>query len=1313
MDRGRRAPYDGASTQNRNRAKRIWQSVVDPERWKRVCEIFEGALLVAEGKRSEWIERECGPDLDLRREVEALLTVDRSDPRTLGELTRERTPIASTGAERNGNGAGAGSDETDEAIGRIIGGYRLLERIGDGGMGRVYLAERADGEFDTRVAIKLLRRGMDTDDILARFRRERQVLADLKHENIARLIDGGSTDEGLPYLVMEHIDGVTLDRYCSEHSCDVEERLRVFRRICDAVAYAHGNLVIHRDLKPGNILVDGDGVPKLLDFGIAKVLQSEAGDATIDVTAPLLRRLTPGYASPEQTRGERMTTATDVYSLGVVLFELLTGARPGRPSSGKDDRQGDSDGDGDGAAPASNGPAGTMNQVGTRRASTAVTGTSPEAKRLRKRLSGDLDTILQMAMREEPERRYASVRELADDIDRHLTGLPVRARPDSLLYRTTKFVHRHRVGLALATTATVFLIASVATIINFWLDADRSAAIARSAEDAASLREYIARISAADVAILAGNLAAARDQLDATDREHRGWEYWHLRHKLRSSGRTLVGRTDHPIHDLEFTPDGRSMVSVSNEVIVWDTSTDAVRARYRGGEAALGAAHHPTRGLLAIAHPDGRVIAYDYDADRQVKIGEPYRDDEPRDEPLSVAFSPEGSLLAVEDHRGTVRVWSADALEEEPRVHEKLTVGDREIHFLPGAESPRFLALTRQGICVFEARAGELLSIASPYPTRHFVSDSSGSAIWTNVSDGILRRIDFSGKTPAVEASIMWGRISGVALDRTGSRLAVAAADGSVQICDANNLEVQSRFEDESLAFQSVAISPDGSTLALGSDGRTIRIWSLDEAPESRWQKHSISGAVCFPGDSSLVFMETGPDGSQPIHVDLTSGTKTSFCSLDPAVANSSWNVHAWAPDGSSAVCTSQVLAPILLRYDDTSIRLAVEEVKHASYSPDGEWVAVVDEQDRLHCFRTRSSGQTDADRLRKKTGSLAPGIEAACSTWIDSDHLLIGDRHGRVHHVQRSTAQIKNDWPILDAEIFSISAAHDRSLVALGSSDGAAAVFDVATARVIHRTARHESSVTSVALSTTGSRLAIGSNDGVLRLVDVTSGEVTFTQAIGQPVQSLAFNPDDRTLAVCLRSADLHLLSAGTPIEHLVDVLFEELVVPSEVQRKLNSMSDLADSERVEARRAATAATRRLDPAKLNEKAWRIASLPGAHPDEYELARRQAAAAVELDPDNGYLLNTLGATLFRCGQIDDAIEVLERSRELNGGRLPADDALLCMAYASRGDAQAARAAIGRLETIYVAGEWGWSTIKLVAEARQALDRERQDAQRH
>jgi eukaryotic-like serine/threonine-protein kinase len=280
-----------------------------PERWQQIREVFDRAVSLEAGDRLAYLDTACGPDSELRREVESLLCSDReagtgflNTPAV--DLTQAEPPAASR-------------------VGRRIGAYNILEEIGHGGMGEVYRAGRADGQYEKEVAIKLVRGGYDTAAVLERFRHERQILASLDHPNIARLLDGGTTDEGIPYLVMELIEGTPIDQYCNAQHLTVTDRLRLFLQVCSAVQYAHQRLVIHRDIKPGNILVTQEGVPKLLDFGIAKILDPLSSTETT-VAGPM----TPEYASPEQIRNEPITTATDVYSLGVVLYKLVTGRSP-------------------------------------------------------------------------------------------------------------------------------------------------------------------------------------------------------------------------------------------------------------------------------------------------------------------------------------------------------------------------------------------------------------------------------------------------------------------------------------------------------------------------------------------------------------------------------------------------------------------------------------------------------------------------------------------------------------------------------------------------------------------------------------------------------------------------------------------------------------------------------------------------------------------------------------------------------------------------------------------------------------------------
>ena len=384
----------------------------NPSRWRRIEDLFHQALEQPELERKRWLIKACADDVSLLGEVESLLESEKS---SASLSIREHVVGAAT--------AMAESLEQNDLPPRV-GPYRLLRQIGRGGMGTVYLAERADGQFEQQVAVKMVQPGMDTEFILARFRRERRVLARLDHRNIGRLLDGGTTSDGIPYFVMEYIDGNWITRHCDSKALSVEQRLRLFLRVCSAVHYAHLQFVVHRDLKPGNILVDSKSEPKLLDFGICKLLYRDASSENHDTGALGMPLLTPEYASPEQVRGEPVNIASDVYSLGAVLYELLTGSRPH-------------------VFPKLT-PQVVEQVVCQQDVSTPSDVVRQSSKKLAARLRGDLDNIILQAMRKEPARRYQTVEQFAGDIRNHLSDRPITARPDTFTYRSGKFLSRHR-----------------------------------------------------------------------------------------------------------------------------------------------------------------------------------------------------------------------------------------------------------------------------------------------------------------------------------------------------------------------------------------------------------------------------------------------------------------------------------------------------------------------------------------------------------------------------------------------------------------------------------------------------------------------------------------------------------------------------------------------------------------------------------------------------------------------------------------------------------------------------------------------------
>lgn len=405
-----------------------------PERWRQIQALFHQALALAPEKRAAFLGRASAGDAELRAEVVGLLAADESPPSILGAPARVLAEVIAEPENR---------PEPPGAIEERIGPYRVLREIARGGMGRVYMAEREDGQYERRVALKLVRRDTDSEAVTQRFRAETRILASLAHPHIARLYDAGVSPDGHPYLVMEYVEGQPITEYCDENRLTVEERLRLFLQVCEAVRYAHRNLVVHRDLKPSNILVTRDGVAKLLDFGIAKLLAEDEGASPEGpLTRTGARVMTLEYAAPEQVRGDPVTTATDVYSLGVVLYELLTGKRPYALD-----------------------PAHAFAAERTVLEQEPALPSAAAQPELRRRLRGDLDAILLRALRKEPEARYASPEALLEDIRRHLNGLPVAARRGTRIYRARKFIRRNRWPVAASALVLFSLVGGLGTAL--------------------------------------------------------------------------------------------------------------------------------------------------------------------------------------------------------------------------------------------------------------------------------------------------------------------------------------------------------------------------------------------------------------------------------------------------------------------------------------------------------------------------------------------------------------------------------------------------------------------------------------------------------------------------------------------------------------------------------------------------------------------------------------------------------------------------------------------------------------------------------
>lgn len=667
--------------------------------WRILEAAFAEATSLEGDTRASMLAKFAAEHPDLEQQLLDLLAADSSDDKSLAE------PIASSAKEF-----------ADEAIdlweNRRIGAWTIKHRIADGGMGAVFLAERSDDEYQQTVALKIMTAQLLDKDAVIRFRVERQILASLSHPNIAKLIDGGSTDENLPYLVLEYVDGLPIDQYCDEHQLRIPERLRLFMKVCKAVDFAHRNLVVHRDLKPNNILVDTSGEPKLLDFGIAKLLESSSVQQTMAVTREGTRAMTPEYASPEQVRGEPISVATDVYALGVLLYKLMTGQSPYGVSTAVP-REYE-------AAILDNEPLRPSTVVTSSDTDPAVVASrSTSLQKLQRRLVGDLDNIVLHALQKEPERRYATANELSTDIGRYLAHLPVVARGDDWLYKARKFLIRNARSL----TITAMVVASIAALTVYYTvkladERDRANLAAAQSNEVATfltgLFESASPHEAKGEAITAVDLLEqGRDRIEELDEQPQ------LKAELMrimASSMTAIGDLERSIPMLERVLALKEAAVPRDEFSISQTTQNLAEAYRQFGDFEK--AEHYSRRTIEIATalfgPDNSDVAYVM-ARLGVILFDAARTDEALDlEQRALAImvaNDDGESANALDTRGNISNTLARLgryREAEQILRETITLSEQVI----GESHPNTI-IRRTNLCLILIRLGEFAEVVS------------------------------------------------------------------------------------------------------------------------------------------------------------------------------------------------------------------------------------------------------------------------------------------------------------------------------------------------------------------------------------------------------------------------------------------------------------------------------------------------------------------------------------------------------------------------------------------------------------------------
>jgi eukaryotic-like serine/threonine-protein kinase len=1078
------------------------------EQWEQIKDALDGADAVAPERRGDYLRRAC-PDEAVRAAVAGMLA---DEPR-LGDFL-ERPPLVRPD-----------SDEEDLA-GLRLGPYVVEREIGRGGMGIVYLARRADDAYQKRVAVKLVFPAFETAEALGRFARERRALARLDHPGVARIIDGGTSGAGLPWLAMDYVEGAPLDEWCDARRLGVGARLALFRDVCAAVGYAHQSLVVHRDLKPSNILVTAEGRVKLLDFGLARLLDA-AGDAGPRLTRSALRFLTPEYASPEQLRGEEVTTAGDVYSLGVLLYHLLTGRRP-------HDLEGRSFAE-------------MIRLVGETDPPKPSTALGGGREKLRRELEGDLDNIVLKALAREPHRRYASAAELSEDVRRYLDGEPVRARPASLAYRAGKFVGRHRAASALAAFVVVSLVAGAAFALYRARAAEAESARQRRLLYLAEMREAGRDLDEGDFAGL--RAALARWEPRAGEEDWRGFEWFYLRREARRERLELKHGGE--VADVKFSPGGESVVTACGDgrLRLWDARTGRELKSLRpGGAPPQSLAFSPDGATLLAAGADGAVRAWD-----AARWEERWGFNAGGAAPATVALSPDGRFIAAASGAALVTAEAATgrklAEAAGATVYSLAVLSDGRTVVTgdtAGALTFRDLAGGRK-LHSFVAHPGHFVFSVAVSPDGRRLATGGGdktARLWDVRTRREIR--SFTGHSNSVRA---------VAFSPDGTRLVTAGADRLVKLWDASTGRELREWRGHTGRVRAVAFAPDGLTVASAGDDGSVKIWPADGGNE---------GPDVLTGHTGRVIpLAFSPDGRS-----LASGSADGTVLVrDVATGRQVWSLRggaqevfalAFSPDGRHLVAGANGAPPPpeLLRVwsaaDGRAVRAVSGMFSPLAWSPagrplmavgGGEGVSFLDVETGREELRlpTAQSLVTVCQFSPDGRRAVTLGLDGTGVVWDVASRApaasfrgdprglthLAWSRDGRRIFTEGATPSIEAWDAATGRRLFRLdrlpaqptrrlhAASPDGRHLLVAGEDNSLMLLDAESGRQVARFAAHTATVSLATFSPDGRLVATATINGEIRLWDARRGrEVGRWRASAAWLSALAFSPDGRRLA-------------------------------------------------------------------------------------------------------------------------------------------------------------------------------------------------------
>jgi WD40 repeat protein/tRNA A-37 threonylcarbamoyl transferase component Bud32 len=1287
------------------------------ENFNEAGEIFQNAIEIEElAKREQYIENACKGDPKLRAEVEALLSAHEK----AGDYLE---------APAVGSNVTIDGPAQIEGPGTRIGRYELLSLIGEGGMGLVYLAEQKE-LVKRRVALKIIKPGMDSRQVIARFEAERQALALLDHPNIAHVFDAGTTEAGRPYFVMEYVRGMSITAYCDQNRLNIEQRLRLFEQVCEAIHHAHQKGIIHRDIKPSNILVSVHGdraVPKIIDFGIAKAITQPLTEKTFMTFQGQLLG-TPEYMSPEQVdlAIQDIDTRSDIYSLGVVLYELLAGILPFEREwlahlSFSEMQHTIRE-----QEPAS--PSIRLTNLGEQ-AKTIAASRGTQLIALARRLHRELEWIPLKAMRKDRCRRYRSASEMADDIRNYLTGLPLIAGPETTVYRVKKFVHKHAGSVATVVLVAAAIVLGLIVSTMMYLraeDARQKEATARAQAEQATKKEVVARAEAeqaknaeqkqrklaenwaeelrrtlyvnsiqlADDKYKEGNIGRVRELLDSCPNDLRGWEWNRLNYIHDESITTLRVYQEGIDYVAAFSPDGRRIITAGFDdktIKMWDLATREVLKAFRGHENIIDS--------LAFS-PDGRYIASGGDKGI-IKLWDAQTGDEVttlrghRAWVKSLAFSSDGQRLVSCSTDMTIKVWDVKSGAEQMTLH-----GHRGwIGFVAFSVDGRRIASSAADntIKVWDAITGiELLTIPfsdrnSAYPMA-FSPDSK--KIVSGGQDGIIKVWD--AETGDVVMTIRGhnGPVESVVYSRDGKLIVSGGDDNVVKVWDAETGEAVRTFRGHDSAVQAVSFSPKGKHIMSASQDGTVKLWDVMIGRELR----KVQGHNDWVW--SLAF---SPDGKAIVSSSLDStirlwNAQTGEPTMTIPIHRYLPKSASFSPDGKRIL--SAILRQGVVRVWDVStgtllltLRGHKGAVWCAAFSPDGKYIISGSDDETIKLWNAESGA--DLRTLKGHTGrvwsvAFSPDGKYIVSGSTDGTAKLWNTATGsEILTFRGHEGQEEGVRPVV------FSPDGKRVLSAAGTE---IKIWDASTGADLITFHGHTNWVVSAAFSPDGKRIISGSVDGIAKLWDSATGDELLTFHVTSGIYSVAFSPDGTAIACGALDGSIVLWESIAPAvdyESLRNVEIARRLV-EELYRKCRSYHDVIsqlqgdvtiDPTVCKAALQITNTCKWKDADKLRKEAWATVRLPNKDVASYEIALKKASEANALEPNNSDVLITLGAAQYRLGSYEESLKTLTKAQKIQSATEeepdPLNIAFTAMLMQQMGRVDEAKSGLERLRKLW------------------------------